>query len=316
MSNLFKQSNNFLYRLYTMKKYTNNETLAIRISIVTIILNAVLFGIKLFGGISSNSLAMLSDAANSASDFLATIIVIAGIKMAARVEDADHEFGHERYECVAAILLSAIVFATGIGVGYGGVKSIVDGNYGASVNVGALTLGIAIFSIILKEIMFWYTYVPAKKINSDALRADAWNHRSDALSSFGSLAGIVGVMCGVPILDSVASIVICLLILKAATDIFIDAVNKMTDKACDIKTEREIRELISSFDGVKNVDKLMTRLFGNRIYVVAEIACDANQTLYEAHAIAEEVHEGVEKNFPKVKHVTVHVNPYFIRNET
>ena len=117
-------------------------------------------------------------------------------------------------------------------------------------------------------------------------------------------------MCGVPVLDCVAAIVICLLILKAAIDIFIDAVNKMTDKACDAETENAINRFVSSCEGVKSVDSLMTRLFGNRIYVVLEIACDENLILKDAHDIAESVHEGVEQNFPLVKHVTVHVNPY------
>ncbi|MDE5789183.1 MAG: hypothetical protein K2H78_02075, partial [Clostridia bacterium] len=106
------------------------------------------------------------------------------------------------------------------------------------------------------------------------------------------------------------AIVICLLILKAAISIFIDAINKMTDKACDVKTETAIRDFIASCEGVKNVDSLMTRLFGNRIYVVTEIACDEKLLLSAAHEIAETVHDGVEENFPLVKHVTVHVNPY------
>jgi len=289
---------------------TKNETLAIRIATISIFLNAFLFAIKLFGGLWGRSLALLSDAANSASDVISTVIVIVGITVAAKAEDADHEFGHERYECVAAIILSVIVYTTGIGIGYGGISSIVNKSYLDSVNHDWLTLSAAIIAIVLKEIMFWYTYVPAKKIKSDVLKADAWNHRSDALSSVGSLIGVIGAMCGVPILDSVAATVICLLILKAALDIFIDAINKMTDKACDEVTEEKIRSYILSETGVKNVDKLMTRLFGNKVYVIAEIACDGGLSLYDSHAIAERVHLGVEKNFPDVKHVTVHVNPY------
>ena len=158
--------------------------------------------------------------------------------------------------------------------------------------------------------MFWYTYIAAKKVNSSALKADAWHHRSDALSSIGSLVGVIGGLCGVKILDSVACIVICLLILKAAIQIFWDAIKKMTDEACDEKTENEIKSFISNCEGVWRVDKLLTRMFGNRIYVIAEIACKADIPLYEAHSIAETVHKGIERQFPLVKHVTVHVNPY------
>lgn len=292
------------------KTLTKNETIAIRIATISIALNIVLFSVKLFGGLWGRSLALLSDAANSASDVISTVIVIVGIFAAAKAEDADHEFGHERYECVAAIVLSIIVYTTGVGIGYGGISSIVNKSYMTNVKSDWLTLSAAVIAIVIKEIMFWYTYVPAKKIKSDALKADAWNHRSDALSSVGSLIGVIGAMCNVPILDSIAAIVICLLILKAAIDIFIDAINKMTDKACDKETEERIRLYILSEEGVKRVDKLMTRLFGNKVYVVAEIACDGNLPLYDSHAIAERVHVGVERNFPDVKHVTVHVNPY------
>ena len=291
--------------------YENNiEKIAVRVSVITIIFNALLTVFKFVAGFLGHSLAMVSDAIHSASDVLSTVIVIIGIKVSAKAADKDHEFGHERYECVAAILLAVLLFATGCGIGYSGVTTIIDGSYKTAQLPDYLAMSAAIVSIVVKEAMFWYTYVAAKRTNSGALKADAWHHRSDALSSVGSLVGIVGAMCGVPILDSIAAIVICLLILKAAIDIFIDAINKMTDKACDPKTEGEICSFICSCDGVRRVDSLMTRLFGNRIYVVVEIACDKDLLLSEAHGIAENVHAGVEKEFPLVKHVTVHVNPY------
>ena len=168
----------------------------------------------------------------------------------------------------------------------------------------------AAVSIVVKELMFWYTMSAAKKVNSSALKADAWHHRSDSLSSIGSLVGVIGAMCGVPIMDSIACIVISLLIIKAAVQIFIDAVKKMTDEACDEKTESEIRNYIECCEGVIRVDELMTRMFGNRIYVIAEIACQPDISLFDAHSIAETVHKGIEDNFPLVKHITVHVNPY------
>lgn len=288
----------------------SSEKVAIKVSVVTIILNAVLTVFKFLAGIFGHSLAMISDAIHSASDVFSTVIVIIGIKIAAKAADKDHEFGHERYECVAAILLAVLLFATGVGIGYSGVTNIIDGSYKTAALPDFLAMSAAIVSIVMKEGMFWYTYLAAKRINSGALKADAWHHRSDALSSVGSLIGIVGAMLGVPILDSIAAIVICLLIIKAAVSIFIDAINKMTDKACDAKTEEQIKDFIAAQDGVKNVDKLMTRLFGNRIYIVAEIACDGDLPLVQAHEIAENVHDGVEANFPLVKHVTVHVNPY------
>lgn len=288
----------------------NIEKIAVKTAVVTIVLNALLTAFKFVAGFLGHSLAMISDAIHSASDVFSTVIVIIGIKISAKAADKDHEFGHERYECVAAILLSVLLFATGCGIGYSGITKIVDGSYKTAQLPDYLAMSAAIVSIVVKEAMFWYTWAAAKKTNSGALKADAWHHRSDALSSIGSLIGIVGAMCGVLILDSIAAIAICLLILKAAISIFIDAINKMTDKACDTETENAITQFVMTCEGVKSVDSLMTRLFGNRIYVVLEIACDENLNLKDAHDIAETVHEGVEQNFPLVKHVTVHVNPY------
>lgn len=289
---------------------TNIEKIAVRTSVVTIICNLVLTVFKFIAGFLGHSLAMVSDAIHSASDVLSTVIVIIGIKISAKAADKDHEFGHERYECVAAILLAVLLFATGAGIGYSGITKIVDGSYKTAQLPDYLAMSAAIVSIVVKEAMFWYTWAAAKKTDSGALKADAWHHRSDALSSIGSLIGIVGAMYGVPILDCIAAVVICLLIFKASISIFIDAVNKMTDKACDAKTETAIFEFVASYDGVKRVDSLMTRLFGNRVYVILEIACDENLILRDAHAVAEAVHDGVENEFPVVKHVTVHVNPY------
>lgn len=289
------------------------QKVAVKVSIVTLSVNAVLVVFKTLAGIFGNSYALISDAVHSASDVFSTVIVLIGVKLAAKKADKNHPFGHERFECVAAILLAVVLFATGAGVGYSGIDNIVTGEYKNFEIPGIIALVAAAVSIVVKELMFWYTYRAAKLVNSSALKADAWHHRSDSLSSIGSLVGVVGGLCGVKILDSVACIVICLFIFKASIQIFIDAIKKMTDEACDEKTEEEIKNFISSFEGVLRVDNLMTRLFGNRIYVIAEIACDADLPLIEAHAIAEAVHSGIENKFPAVKHVTVHVNPF---NET
>ena len=288
----------------------NIEKVAVRVAVTTIIMNAALTVFKLLAGIFGKSYALISDAIHSASDVFSTIIVLLGIKISAKKADKNHPFGHERFECVAAIVLAVVLFATGVGIGYSGISNIVTKEYKNFEIPGIIALVAAAVSIVVKELMFWYTYRAAKLVNSSALKADAWHHRSDALSSIGSLVGVIGGLCGVKILDSVACIVICLLILKAAIQIFWDAIKKMTDEACDEKTENEIKSFISNCEGVWRVDKLLTRMFGNRIYVIAEIACKADIPLYEAHSIAETVHKGIERQFPLVKHVTVHVNPY------
>ena len=285
------------------------KKVANKVSFITIVQNVLLSVFKLFAGIFAHSNAMISDAVHSASDVFSTIIVIIGVKLASKESDKEHPYGHERLECVAAIVLSIVLLYTGIKIGSQAVKDIIGGNYQSLQKPGMLALVAAVVSIVTKEIMYWYTRHYAKKIDSSALMADAWHHRSDALSSVGALVGIGGAMMGFPVMDSIASIVIFVFIAKAAYDIFKDAMDKMVDHSCDDETEKEMRDFVLAQKEVLSVDLLHTRIFGNKIYVDVEIGVNGSYTLRQAHEIAEEVHEGIEKNFPKVKHVMVHVNP-------
>ncbi|MDR3277820.1 MAG: cation diffusion facilitator family transporter [Oscillospiraceae bacterium] len=285
-----------------------NERLAVRVSRDSILSNAALSAFKLFAGIFAHSSAMLSDAVHSLSDILSTVIVLVGVKLANRVSDKEHPYGHERFECVAAILLSVFLFLTGVGIGWAGVRKIIAGNY-ALAAPGVLALAAAVVSIAVKEAMYRYTRRAAKKINSGALMADAWHHRSDALSSVGSFAGILGARLGLPILDPAASAVICLFILKAAVGVFRDAIAKMTDRACDDETVEALRAVVSSQSAVLGIDRLQTRLFGDKIYVDVEISMDGSLTLAASHDTAQRVHDAIEARFPLVKHCMVHVNP-------
>ena len=280
---------------------------AMKISMVSIVGNILLSLFKALAGIVANSGAMISDAIHSASDVFSTIVVIIGIRLSGKESDKEHPYGHERMECVAAILLATILAATGLFIGWSAVEKITVQDDSALAVPGILALVAAVVSIAVKEAMFWYTRAGAKKIDSGALMADAWHHRSDALSSIGALVGIAGARMGYPILDAIASLVIC--IEKAAIDIFKDAINKMVDKACDDETEHEMYECVMKNESVRGVDLLRTRTFGNKIYVDIEIRVDGKLTLWEAHAIAESVHDSVETEFSKVKHIMVHVNP-------
>lgn len=286
-----------------------NEQTAIRVSWQTIIGNIILTAIKLAAGILSNSGAMLSDAIHSLSDVLSTGIVILGVKLAYKASDKNHQYGHERLESVAAILLAVILAITGGGIGYAGIQKILASSHEALAIPGLFALIAAVLSIVVKEGMYWYTIHAAKRINSVALRASAWHHRSDALSSVGSFAGILGARMGLPVLDPIASVIICLLILKAAYDIFMDAIRKMTDEACDDETVAQIRALILKQTGVLGIDKLKTRIFGDKIYVDVDISADGASTLQEAHTVAEHVHRAIENTIANVKHCMVHVNP-------
>lgn len=279
-----------------------------RVSLAGIAVNAVLTAFKLAAGLLSASTAMISDAIHSASDILTTIIVILGVRMSAQAADREHPYGHERFECIASILLALFLGAVGCGIGYAAVVRMAGGNGGRAAP-GLLALIAAVISIVAKEALYHYTMRAGKRIDSSALKADAWHHRSDALSSVGSFLGILGARLGLPILDPLAGLIICVIILKVAVQIFLESCAKMTDHACDEQTTAALRSLILAQDGVLGLDDMKTRIFSSRIYVDIEIAANGNQKLLDAHRIAEHVHDAVEEQFPNVKHCMVHVNP-------
>jgi cation diffusion facilitator family transporter len=235
---------------------------------------------------------------------------------------------------VAAIVLAMLLFLTGIFIGYESVQKILSATAetlpvpGTLEEVefvsnvapflehsdplpipGTLAVAAAVVSIIVKEMMFWYTRHYANLIHSEALMADAWHHHSDALSSVGALIGIVGARMGLPVLDPVAGLFICFFIAKAAIDIFRDAVEKMVDHNCDDAFENALREKILSYAEVHSIDLLKTREFGNKVYIELEISVDGKLPLIEAHDIAETIHDDIEKKFSQVKHIMIHLNP-------
>ena len=221
----------------------NFQKIANKVSVITIIENVVLSVLKLVAGLIAHSNAIISDAIHSASDVFSTIVVIIGIKFASKEPDKEHPYGHERLECVTAIILAMILFMTGLGIGLEALKNIFNADYPHNAP-GVIAFIAAIISIIGKEGMYWYTRYYAKKIDSSALMADAWHHRSDAFSSVGALIGIGGARLGYPVMDSVASLVIFVFIVKAAYDIFKDALDKMVDHSCDEETEKAIYDCV------------------------------------------------------------------------
>lgn len=289
----------------------NNEKIAIKVSIISIILNCLLTLIKFISGVISKSSAMISDSVHSLSDVLSTFVVIIGVKISNKKADSDHPYGHERIECVSAIILSGMLFIIGALIGINGIKNVT--NSSNLVMPGVLALIASIISIISKEAMYQYTIRVSKKINSAALKADAWHHRSDALSSIGSFIGILGSRLGFKIFDPLASVIISLCIIKVSIDIFKDAIDKMVDKSCDKEVIDKVISVIEKNENVKNIDDIKTRQFGNKAYVDVEISVDENLLLKDAHKVAEEIHDSVENEINIVKHCMVHVNPYELK---
>lgn len=289
----------------------NNEKIAIKVSIISIILNCLLTLIKFISGVISKSSAMISDSVHSLSDVLSTFVVIIGVKISNKKADSDHPYGHERIECVSAIILSGMLFIIGALIGINGIKNVT--NSSNLVMPGVLALIASIISIISKEAMYQYTIRVSKKINSAALKADAWHHRSDALSSIGSFIGILGSRLGFKIFDPLASVIISLCIIKVSINIFKDAIDKMVDKSCDKEVIDKVISVIEKNESVKNIDDIKTRQFGNKAYVDVEISVDENLLLKDAHKVAEEIHDSVENEINIVKHCMVHVNPYEVK---
>lgn len=293
----------------TNSKELSGAALAARVSWITVAVNVILSAVKLAAGIFGNSSAMISDAFHSLSDVFSTFVVIVGVKLAAKEADHEHPYGHERLECAAAVILSVFLALAGIGIGISGIEKIAGGEYNDIAVPGILPIIAALLSITVKEWMYRYTRHAAVKLNSAALMADAWHHRSDSLSSIGAFVGIAFARMGLPIMDPAASAVISVFIVKAAYDIFRDGLDKMVDKSCSPETEEAIRSAVLSVEGVSGINDLKTRLFGSKIYVDMEIAVNGNLKLFEAHSIAQEVHDLIESSYPECKHCMVHLDP-------
>lgn len=279
-----------------------------KVSIVTIAMNTALSVLKFIIGLAAHSQALVSDAVHSASDVVSTIGVWIGIHLASKQSDEDHPYGHERIECIFSIVMAVILIATAAGIGRSAVMTIINGANIRTPGIAALIA--AVISVAVKEWMFHYTRRAAKKIKSSAMLADAWHHRSDALSSVGSFIGIGGAILGFSFFEPAASIFICIFIAKAAYDIFMEAVNDLIDRSCDEDTIQKFRSVIMEVEGVKSIDLIRTRRFGSKIYVDVEISEDGNLPLFRAHSVAEAVHDRIESSFDDVKHIMVHVNPY------
>ncbi len=283
-----------------------------RISKVTIVCNVILASIKLFAGIAGRSSAMMADAAHSFSDVISTVIVMIGLHMAKKPADDDHPYGHEKMEPVAAKILAFMLFVTALAIGYGGIRRIVAGNYAAP---GMIALYAAVLSIVVKEWMYRYTRRGSEKIDSTVLLADAWHHRSDAISSLGALIGIGGARLGYKILDPVVSLLICVLIIKISLDIYMQSVSQLVDYAGDKETVEKIKKEISMVEGVIHINKLKTRLHVNKLFVDVEVAVAGTLSVVEGHDIAEKIRNKVEGGGYRVKHCMVHIDPYHCMEE-
>lgn len=278
-----------------------------KVSVYTIILNMILSLIKIIAGVLGKSSAMIADGIHTASDVLTTVIVIIGLSIASKEADKEHPYGHEKFESAMAKLISMLLFATGLYIGYQGIMVLITGDFARPKGIALVA---AALSILVKEGMYRYTIITAHKIKSTSMEADAWHHRSDAFTSIGTFLGILGAMVGFPFLDPVAAIIVSVFVMKVGVDLYLKSINELVDKSADPKTLEDIKAFTFSIKGVEEIRDLKTRVFGNRIFVDLEISVDRNLSVEEGHSIAENVHDTLETNIPSIKHCMVHVEPF------
>ena len=275
--------------------------------------NLVLLSFKFVAGIVAGSAAMVADAVHSLSDFLTDLIVLVFVRIGAKPQDADHDYGHGKYETLATLLVALALVGAAIGIIVTGSLKIARWLQGETLEMpGMLALWAALLSIAVKEILFRYTLAKGKALESPAVVANAWHHRSDALSSIGAAIGIGGaILLGErwAVLDPLASIVVGAMLVKVAWDLLKVSTGELTDCSLPEETEREIEDIIHSFPEVSEPHNLRTRRIGNRIAIEAHVRLDGNMSLEDAHEIVSAIEHKLKDRFGKATLVTIHMEP-------
>lgn len=291
----------------------NREKEICKVTVVGGMVNALLLAFKFLAGFLANSAAMIADAVHSLSDFVTDIIVIVFVKVSNKPQDKSHDYGHGKYETLATTLIGLALFAVALGIIVGGAGKIAAWARGEELEApGMLAFWAAIASIILKEGVYRYTVIKARKLNSQAVEANAWHHRSDALSSIGTAVGIGGaILLGQrwTVLDPLASVVVGAFIVKVAFDLMKSGLDELMERSLPESVEDEILSLAASVEGVAEPHDLRTRRIGNHYAIELHILMDGSISLNEAHDKATEVEELLREHFGEETHVAVHVEP-------
>ncbi len=275
--------------------------------------NVALMIFKLIAGILGHSSAMIADAVHSLSDFVTDIIVLVFVSVSAKPQDRSHDYGHGKFETIATFFIGIALVVAAVGIIVSGVLALIDWAGGADLEApGQLALWAALLSIAVKEVLYQYTAYKGKKLNSQAVVANAWHHRSDALSSIAAAIGIGGaILLGDrwTVLDPIASIVVGLFLVKVAAGLLRTSIGELTEGSLPEDTEREIEEIITSFPGVSEPHNLRTRRIGNRIAIEAHIRMDGSVSLLKAHDLTSKVERKLKERFGDDTHITLHMEP-------
>lgn len=284
-----------------------------KVTLAGSVVNLLLVGLKSVAGIAGHSAAMVSDAVHSLSDFITDIVVLVFVRISAQPQDQDHDYGHGKFETIATLFIGLALAAAAIGIVVSGATKFAHWLQGETLKApGSLALWAALISIAVKEALYQYTKAKGKKLDSKALEANAWHHRSDALSSIGAAIGIGGaIFLGErwTVLDPLASIVVGAMLVKVAWDLLGPSFGELTDQSLPEKTEQEIIDLINSVEGVTKPHNLRTRQIGNHIAAEVHVRMDGSLTLNQAHEKASEIEKKYKARFGSESHIIVHMEP-------
>ncbi len=291
----------------------NREKEIYKVTLVGSAGNLVLLTFKFVAGVLGHSSAMVADAVHSLSDFFTDLIVLLFVKVSAKPQDESHDYGHGKFETIATLFIGLALVGAAIGIIVSGAMKFVHWLEGETLEVpGKLALVAALISILVKEALYRYTAVKGKKLNSSAMVANAWHHRSDAFSSIGAAIGIGGaILLGErwAVLDPLASIVVGGMLMKVAWDLLKGSLGELTDQSLPAEEEREIENIITSFDGVSEPHNLRTRHIGNRIAIECHIRMDGNLSLSAAHEQVTAIERKIKERFGRETLVTIHMEP-------
>lgn len=296
-----------------MAKEVNREKEIYKLTLWGSLVNFLLLVFKFVAGFVGNSAAMIADAVHSLSDFITDIIVILFVRVSSMPKDENHHYGHGKYETLATAIIGVVLFAVGVGILVNAVETIIDFFHGkelAAPNIWAL--GAAAVSIVFKEALYQYTVYKGKNLNSNALMANAWHHRSDALSSIGTLLGISGAMfLGEKwrVLDPIAAFLVSIFILKVAIELTKASLEELLEKSLPKKTQEKILNIIHSFPEVKSPHNLRTRHIGSNIAIEFHIRMDGNLSLNEVHGITKRMENALKAEFGPLTHIGIHMEP-------
>ena len=278
-----------------------------KVTILSIILNILLTVLKILSGIFGKSSAIIADGIHSASDIITSLGVLIGNNLAKKPKDLEHPYGHERIETIISFILASVLILVAIQIGINGISSLLNPNNILTPNV--LPLIVSFISVIIKEFQFRITIKVANKINSPSLKADAWHHRSDALSSIAAFIGIGGAILGIKILDPIATIIVALIVIKVGFNIFKASFDELIDRSIDISDIHAIKDITKETLEITSINSFKSRQHGPFAYIDMTISLNKNLTLFEAHKVADNLEKNIIKKFPYIKEINIHTEP-------